>query len=95
MRLAEDLATILLRAGDVIRLEGDLGAGKTSFARALLRAFADNTMLEVPSPTFTLVQTYEFPRLNDRAFRSLSGWAVPKSSMKSGSTMPVRSQVRR
>jgi tRNA threonylcarbamoyl adenosine modification protein YjeE len=62
IRLAEDLATIL-RTGDVIRLEGDLGAGKTTFARALLRAIADDAMLEVPSPTFTLVQSYEFPRL--------------------------------
>jgi tRNA threonylcarbamoyl adenosine modification protein YjeE len=61
-RLAEDLATIL-RPGDVIRLEGDLGAGKTSFARAVIRTFADDAMLEVPSPTFTLVQSYEFLRL--------------------------------
>jgi tRNA threonylcarbamoyl adenosine modification protein YjeE len=62
VRLAEDIATIL-KPGDVIRLDGDLGVGKTSFARALLRAFADDDLLEVPSPTFTLVQTYEFPRL--------------------------------
>jgi len=62
-RLAEDIA-LTLRAGDAIRLEGDLGAGKTSFARALLRSLADDPYLEVPSPTFTLVQTYEFAQLN-------------------------------
>lgn len=45
--------------GDFIGLEGDLGAGKSVFARAFLRSLADDTDLEVPSPTFTLVQTYE------------------------------------
>ena len=56
-RLAEDLA-MKLAPGDVIALEGDLGAGKTTLARALIRAIADDAALEVPSPTFTLVQTY-------------------------------------
>jgi tRNA threonylcarbamoyl adenosine modification protein YjeE len=49
----------LARAGDVIALAGDLGLGKTSFARAFIRALAGDPALEVPSPTFTLVQTYE------------------------------------
>src|ERR1700733_10924841 len=49
----------LARAGDAILLEGGLGAGKTAFARAFLRAAAGDPALEVPSPTFTLVQTYE------------------------------------
>ncbi len=56
--LAEDLAAIL-RVGDTLALVGDLGAGKSTLARALLRAIADDGDLEVPSPTFTLVQTYD------------------------------------
>ena len=61
-RLAEDVAAIL-GPGDVIALSGDLGAGKSTFSRALLRAFAGDPALEVPSPTFTLVQTYDLDRL--------------------------------
>ncbi|CDX19366.1 conserved hypothetical protein [Mesorhizobium plurifarium] len=57
-RLGEDLA-MALRAGDAIALRGDLGAGKSTLARALIRALADDAGLEVPSPTFTLVQSYE------------------------------------
>lgn len=51
-----------LKAGDVLLLRGPLGSGKTVFARSLIRALAGDTSLEVPSPTFTLVQTYETPR---------------------------------
>jgi tRNA threonylcarbamoyladenosine biosynthesis protein TsaE len=47
------------RAGDAILLEGPLGAGKTAFARAFLRAAAGDPALEVPSPSYTLVQSYE------------------------------------
>lgn len=47
-----------LSTPDTIALEGDLGAGKTAFARALIRA-ALGADTEVPSPTFTLVQTYQ------------------------------------
>lgn len=56
-RLGEDLA-LALSAGDCLALHGDLGAGKSTLARAFLRAMADDEELEVPSPTFTLVQSY-------------------------------------
>lgn len=46
-----------LRPGDTVTLAGPLGAGKTVFARGLIRHFLPGE--EVPSPTFTLVQTYE------------------------------------
>ena len=57
-RLGEDLA-MALRPGDVLALSGDLGAGKTTLARGLVRAMAQDERLDVPSPTFTLVQSYE------------------------------------
>lgn len=56
--LAASLAA-LARPGDSLLLEGPLGAGKTAFARAFLRAAANDPMLEVPSPSFTLVQIYD------------------------------------
>lgn len=51
----------LLHPGDAILLEGPLGAGKSALARALLRAAAGDPDLEVPSPSFTLVQSYDTP----------------------------------
>lgn len=57
-RLGEDIA-MALRPGDVLALSGDLGAGKSTLARALIRALADDPSLDVPSPTFTLVQSYD------------------------------------
>jgi len=58
VRLGEDLA-LALRKGDVLALHGDLGTGKTTLARSLIRALAGDAGLEVPSPTFTLVQSYD------------------------------------
>jgi N-acetylmuramate 1-kinase len=58
--LMADLA-LLVGPGDVITLTGDLGAGKTAAARAMIRYLANDPALEVPSPTFTLAQSYDLP----------------------------------
>ncbi|MFN3852895.1 MAG: tRNA (adenosine(37)-N6)-threonylcarbamoyltransferase complex ATPase subunit type 1 TsaE [Phreatobacter sp.] len=60
--LAMDLA-VAVAANDVITLAGDLGAGKSTLARALIRAIAADERLEVPSPTFALVQPYPQGRI--------------------------------
>src|SRR6266852_7702998 len=60
-RLVKDIG-IALEPGDLVTLSGDLGAGKTTFARALIRHLAGDKRLEVPSPTFTLIQSYALPR---------------------------------
>lgn len=49
----------LLRAGDVVRLSGELGAGKSTLARGAIAALAG--VKNAPSPTFTFVETYETP----------------------------------
>lgn len=64
--LADDVATAaigarlaeLVRAGDLVTLSGELGAGKSALARALIRARLGQPELEVPSPTFSLLQPY-------------------------------------
>src|ERR1700758_1655167 len=69
--LMADLA-LLVGAGDVITLSGDLGAGKTAAARAMIRYLADDDALEVPSPTFTLAQSYDlapFPLIHADLYR--------------------------
>lgn len=73
VRLLAELFAFFVRTGDLITLSGDLGAGKTTFARAFIRSFmrealvdpacADNARFEIPSPTFTLVQNYDGLRL--------------------------------
>ncbi len=60
--LAAGLAATL-RPGNAVLLAGPLGAGKSTFARALLRAACGDASLDVPSPTYTLVQTYDAPGL--------------------------------
>nr|WP_295889843.1 tRNA (adenosine(37)-N6)-threonylcarbamoyltransferase complex ATPase subunit type 1 TsaE [uncultured Devosia sp.] len=67
--LPDDAATAELGAslareltpGDIVLLEGDLGAGKTALARAIIRSLAADPDLDVPSPTFALVQPYDTP----------------------------------
>lgn len=67
LHLADDAATAafgarlarLLRPGDLVLLDGDLGAGKTALARAVIRTLVGDPRLDVPSPSFALVQPYE------------------------------------
>ena len=61
IELAQKLAKIT-KIGDVWALNGTLGAGKTVFARAFIQALSDAK--EVPSPTFTLLQTYATPEFD-------------------------------
>ncbi len=75
-RLAEDVA-FALKPGDVLALKGDLGAGKTTFARAVIRAISGGNDLEIPSPTFTLVQSYSTGRF-DVAHFDLYRLAAPE-----------------
>lgn len=61
-----------LAAGDMLTLTGELGAGKTTLARAMVRHLVGEDTLEVPSPTFTLMQTYDgkdFPIVHVDLFR--------------------------
>lgn len=68
--LPDDAATLafgaelagLLQPGDIVSLEGELGAGKSALARATIRALAGDPELDVPSPTFALVQPYDTAR---------------------------------
>jgi tRNA threonylcarbamoyl adenosine modification protein YjeE len=62
--LGSRLAAVL-RGGDVVALSGPLGSGKSELARALIRARA-GAAIEVPSPSFTLLQDYELGALTVR-----------------------------
>ena len=70
-QLGGDLA-LALQVGDCVVLSGDLGAGKSTLARAIIRAIANDEELEVPSPTYTLEQVYETtPRIHHYDFYRL------------------------
>ena len=79
-----------LKRGDIVLMHGDLGAGKSVFCRAVIRAICSQDALEVPSPTFTLVQTYDFQggeiwhfdlyRLSDPSEIYELGWEEAMSS---------------
>ncbi|MCK5284974.1 MAG: tRNA (adenosine(37)-N6)-threonylcarbamoyltransferase complex ATPase subunit type 1 TsaE [Alphaproteobacteria bacterium] len=58
VQIAQDLAQ-KIKQNDIILLHGNLGMGKSVFARAIIKKLTNNADLEVPSPTFTLLQTYE------------------------------------
>jgi tRNA threonylcarbamoyl adenosine modification protein YjeE len=60
-QFAADIA-LAIRPGETLWLVGELGAGKSEFARAFIRALCGDPDLEVPSPTFSLIQTYAFQR---------------------------------
>ena len=80
IRLAEAIAA-LARRGDVIALWGPLGAGKTVFARAFIGTLGGGT--DVPSPTFTLVQTYDAPGISIHHF-DLYRLAAPEEAYELG-----------
>lgn len=58
---ARDFA-ITLRPRDIVLLKGDLGVGKSVFSRGVIRTLTGDEHLDVPSPTFTVVQTYDAPK---------------------------------
>lgn len=67
-RLFAQVLSLKLRAGDVVALNGDLGAGKTTLAREMIRAIAGDGKLDVPSPTYSLAQNYVTQRFEVRHY---------------------------
>src|SRR5689334_16248434 len=66
------ILAMTLQRGDVVALSGDLGAGKTTFAPALIRDLPENRNQEAPSPAYTFLQTDEckrFPIVHDDLYR--------------------------
>ena len=63
--LGKKIASVI-RKGDLISLFGELGSGKTTLARSIINSefFADNPNYVIPSPTFSLLQIYEFDKFN-------------------------------
>jgi tRNA threonylcarbamoyl adenosine modification protein YjeE len=59
LRPLASMLALALERGDVVALSGDLGAGKTAFARTLIRELTGDMTIEAPSPTYTFLQTYE------------------------------------
>lgn len=59
VQVARDFARGL-RGGDVVAFHGDLGAGKSVFCRAVIRALCEDEGMDVPSPTYTIVQSYDY-----------------------------------
>ncbi|WP_375615646.1 tRNA (adenosine(37)-N6)-threonylcarbamoyltransferase complex ATPase subunit type 1 TsaE [Bartonella sp. AP58NXGY] len=58
---AQNLA-LSLKPGDLITLQGDLGTGKSTIARTIIQTLANDNTIDVPSPTFTLMQSYQLPQ---------------------------------
>ena len=83
--LGESLA-IAARAGDRFLLQGDLGAGKSTLARHVIRALARNNALDVPSPTYTLVQTYDLdiPVLHADLYRIMDETEIEMLGLEDG-----------
>jgi tRNA threonylcarbamoyl adenosine modification protein YjeE len=81
----------LIRPGDVIALRGALGAGKTELVRALIRARA-GAAIEVPSPSYTLVQDY---RLRDLVIRHIDLYRIADAAELSelGLDVPAADEV--